>query len=165
MLREIEKVPTYYESPSLPIEIVSCGEFNLYERYNEQDMQELDKFIAKDYEERDNTKHLDIFDVDSYPDIRRYRRGLYSHQLDLKHYLPGFPSIMSYIHSTAPAAVEEGEREFPYPSTTKDFVDTLRSDTGTTPSSPNSGDVRRQAGKEQKEEEQTASCDPKDEAL
>lgn len=158
MLREIERVPTYYESPSLAIEIVSCGEFNLYEHYSEKDLQELDKFIAKDHEERDNIRPLDIFDVDSYPDIRRYRRGLYSHHLDLKHYLPGFPSIMSYIGSTAQVA-EEGEREFQYPAIVKDSVDMFKTDSGTTPSSPNSADVYKQVAKEQKEVEHITSRD------
>lgn len=135
ILRELEAVPTYYESPTVPTEIVASGEFTLYENYTEEDLKDLDKFISKDLEERDNIRYLDIFDVDSFPDIRRYRRGLYCHYLDLQSYLPGFPaSVMSYMAPTV-AAVGEGEREYPYSRSSKDFNDTFRSDTVTTVSS------------------------------
>lgn len=136
ILRELEAVPTYYESPTVPTEIVASGEFTLFEHYSEEDLKDLDKFISKDLEERDNIRYLDIFDVDSYPDIRRYRRGLYCHDLDLKSYLPGFPvSMMSYMAPSMAATVGEGEREYPYSRSSKDFYDTFRSDTATTISS------------------------------
>lgn len=152
ILREIEKVPTYYESPTVSIEIVNCGEFNLYEQYGAKDTDELDKFISKDFEERDNLKRLDIFDVDSFPDIRRYRRGLYCHQLDMKSYLPGFPSIMSYVEPPG-GAVEECERECQCLGSVKGSVDTFRSETATSVTSV-STDAQKVVDKEENKEAQ-----------
>lgn len=84
VLREIEKIPTIYQSPTKSIQIVACGEFNIYESYNTQDLKDLEAFLSKDLEKRDNTKLYNVVDVDSYPDIRRYVKGLYSHHLDTK---------------------------------------------------------------------------------
>lgn len=162
VLQKIEKVPTYYESPDVPVEIAGCGEFNLYENYSEKVFEELDKFLAKDFEERDNTKYLDIFDVDSYPDIGRYRRGLYSHHLDLKQYLPGFPSIMAYMGPIAAAPDEEAEQEFQYPTSRKDLMGAVRSDAAI---SAATADVNTQEEKEKQHHEKQTANDSNKRAL
>lgn len=99
VLRAIERVPTHYESPNEPIEIVDCGEFTLYDYYTEQDLGELDKYLSTAPEQR---AALGPPDVDSCPDIRRYRRGLYCHPLDMQSYLPEKPpSAVAYASEPA----------------------------------------------------------------
>lgn len=135
----------------------------MYEKYNEQDLKDLDKFISKDLEERDNIRHLDIFDVDSFPDIRRYRRGLYCHPLDLQNYLPGFPvSVLSYMAPTVAIAPSVEEVECQTPGSSNDFFDTFRTDTVTTASSDTAVTKTEEAAKEKTvQEEQLTSDTPK----
>lgn len=107
VLKVIENVSTYYESPKNDIRIKSCGEFSLCPDPDQKCIDELEKYLES--VEPATGLHPDIVDLRdkvSVLDIRRFKKGCYSPELDMQSHLP-FLHLPDYLLSYLSVAIKE----------------------------------------------------------
>ncbi|XP_057670055.1 probable inactive peptidyl-prolyl cis-trans isomerase-like 6 [Diorhabda carinulata] len=97
ILRAIENVPTYYESPKYPIDIIMSGEvtldgipdyFTSTDHPGYQSIQPTDDMCYKD--------NYNMVPTTSRFSITKFRHGLYSLETDMRNYLT-FPQLPDYL--------------------------------------------------------------------
>lgn len=112
-MRQIESVPTAYESPLKEIKIVNAGEYKVEEEEEEpaalDDVKQIDVYLGMtDPRTGLHRDVLDDRDVDSLMHEKRYRSGLYAFDDDLRSYYP-FVHLPDYLMEIAKTEAPEEE--------------------------------------------------------
>lgn len=89
VLKQIENIPTTYESPKVDIKIINCGEFLLHESKSPENIEMISKYLIQSQPLTDTSP--DPKDNDQFSDtlsVTKYKAGFYGLPTDNKSYGP-----------------------------------------------------------------------------